>query len=342
MESSDVQVSIIMPVFNSERYLREAVESVLAQTFPHWELLMIDDGSTDQSGKICDEYAQRDSRIRVFHTANGGVSCARNLGIEKASGKWLTFLDSDDYMGECFLETLIKYSNDVNLVICSTQIVPAGVPRVVAEKVTYYASQEDTLRDVEKLLGTYFYADVWNKLYVREKVTMRFDAKLSIGEDLCFNAAYMRGCHGIRAIPDVLNYYRVSSENSLTKVFRYNLIEDCKAGFYARMRYLGKDSPSVRNEICHGLIERIIDQSVLLARSRDYSLREKKAVLDHWANNDLWKDDVLDLSAARNKRHQYFLGLLKQKRTWTALLACELFAIVLDWKEKGKKLSDCQ
>lgn len=341
MKQNKVQVSIIMPVFNSERYLRQTIDSVCAQTFPHWELLIIDDGSTDQSGSICDEYAEKDSRIIVFHTENNGVSHARNLGIDHATGVWIAFLDSDDYIRKDYIETLLKHSNDVELVVCSSEIVPKGIVKKVAEEATYYSSLHDTLKDISLLLNTYFYSHIWNKLYIREKVTMRFSTQLSLGEDTCFNMEYMRNCHGIRALSDVLHYYRVSTEHSLSKVFRPNLIEECKPCYYALM-HLVEDCPLARRDVNYGFIDRVINQSILLVRSRDYSLREKKAVLDHWANNDLWKDDVLDLSAARNKRHQYFLGLLKQKRTWTALLACELFAIVLDWKEKGKKPSDCQ
>ena len=91
------KISIIVPVYNVEKYLKECVESVLAQTFIDFELLLIDDGSTDSSGAICDEYAQKDTRVRVFHKENGGVSSARNLGFDNAIGKYVIFLDADDY-----------------------------------------------------------------------------------------------------------------------------------------------------------------------------------------------------------------------------------------------------
>jgi glycosyltransferase involved in cell wall biosynthesis len=92
------KVSVIVPVYNVEKYVRQCIESILAQTFTDWELLLVDDGTQDNSGYICDEYAQQDSRIRVFHKKNGGVSSARNLGLENAKGKWITFVDSDDFI----------------------------------------------------------------------------------------------------------------------------------------------------------------------------------------------------------------------------------------------------
>lgn len=102
------KISIIVPVYNEEKHLNRCVDSVLSQTYSELELLLIDDGSTDSSGVICDEYAQKDSRVRVFHEKNGGVSKARNLGISKANAEWIMFLDSDDYLIKDALEILIS------------------------------------------------------------------------------------------------------------------------------------------------------------------------------------------------------------------------------------------
>ncbi len=89
-------VSIIVPVYNAEKYLNRCVDSILSQAMTDFELLLIDDGSKDESGRICDEYAAKDARVRAFHKPNGGVSSARNLGLDNAIGKWVTFCDADD------------------------------------------------------------------------------------------------------------------------------------------------------------------------------------------------------------------------------------------------------
>lgn len=94
------KVSIIIPVYKAEKYLNRCIDSILAQTFTDWELLLIDDGSPDRSGDICDEYAKKDTRIRVFHKNNGGVSSARNLGLDNVLGEYVTFVDSDDWLLE--------------------------------------------------------------------------------------------------------------------------------------------------------------------------------------------------------------------------------------------------
>lgn len=101
-----MKISVIVPVFNTEKYLRLCVESILAQTYTNIEVLLIDDRSKDASGKICDEYALKDKRVKVFHKLNGGVSSARNFGLERATGKWITFVDSDDYIEKDYLITL--------------------------------------------------------------------------------------------------------------------------------------------------------------------------------------------------------------------------------------------
>ena len=99
------KISVIVPVYNAEQYLPHCIDSILAQTFTDFELLLIDDGSKDNSSKICDEYEEKDKRVKVFHKKNGGVSSARNLGLDKAHGEWICFCDSDDCLKSNYLST---------------------------------------------------------------------------------------------------------------------------------------------------------------------------------------------------------------------------------------------
>ena len=118
------KVSVIVPVYNAERYLSHCIDSILAQTFTDFELLLIDDGSKDNSGKICDEYAAKDSRVRVLYKDNGGVSTARNLGLENASGDWVIFIDSDDWISESMIHDMYEKaeSEKADLVYCDLKI----------------------------------------------------------------------------------------------------------------------------------------------------------------------------------------------------------------------------
>ncbi len=124
------EISIIVPVYKVEKYLKKCVDSILAQTFSDFELILVDDGSPDNSGRICDDYAKKDARVRVVHKQNGGLSSARNAGIEVAKGKYLGFVDSDDYIAEDMYELLYKaiIKEEADLSIC-------GIYDVYEEKI---------------------------------------------------------------------------------------------------------------------------------------------------------------------------------------------------------------
>lgn len=107
------KISIIVPVYNAEKTLHRCTNSIINQLYQNWELLLIDDGSTDNSSVICDEYVRKDKRIRVFHKENGGVSSARNVGLDNAEGEWITFIDSDDWVENNYLSNL--YQNNEKL-----------------------------------------------------------------------------------------------------------------------------------------------------------------------------------------------------------------------------------
>ena len=110
-------ISVIVPVYNAENYLHRCIDSILAQTFTDFELLLINDGSTDNSGEICNAYAQKYPCIRMFHKNNGGVSSARNLGLTKANGEWIVFVDSDDWIEPHYLNVLYQ-NGKYDLVTC--------------------------------------------------------------------------------------------------------------------------------------------------------------------------------------------------------------------------------
>ena len=120
MRLNNPELSILIPVYNSERYLGKCLDSILNQKFSSFEVVLVDDGSTDQSGKICDDYCEMDTRIQVIHKSNGGLGSARIAGINSANGKYIGFLDSDDWVSSDMYEELIKliYSdNDCDIVI---------------------------------------------------------------------------------------------------------------------------------------------------------------------------------------------------------------------------------
>src|SRR5690554_7275643 len=114
VDEKQVMISVIIPVYNSEKYLHKCIDSVLAQSYTNFELILVNDGSTDGSGKICDEYAEKDERVRVFHKDNGGVSSARNIGLKNSSGDYIIHADSDDLMLSGALESLYYEAKQSN------------------------------------------------------------------------------------------------------------------------------------------------------------------------------------------------------------------------------------
>ena len=206
---SNPKISVIIPVYNAESTLRRCVDSVLAQTFTDFECLLINDGSKDKSGEICDEYAARDSRIRVFHKENGGVSSARNVGLDNATGEWIAFVDSDDWVGEKYLESFSEYL-DADLII-------GGYLRVknieiVNDDYWNYLS-EGLYYSREKLLeGNLFllvFRVPWAKLFKRSIAeNLRFDVKISVGEDSLYVLEYLNKITSLRVLDTMADQSR--------------------------------------------------------------------------------------------------------------------------------------
>lgn len=211
-------ISIIVPVYNSEKTLCRCIDSILSQTFKNWELLLINDGSKDVSGNICDEYALKDKRIKVFHKENGGVSSARNVGLENAKGDWITFIDSDDWVKEDYLSNLFGHTGDgVELVISYAEIIKNDdvIKEVYPSRVV---TDNYDLAFVENDL--HWHTSPWSKLYIRSIIDnnkLRFNEDMHIGEDAVFLFSYILLSKKIFISSDIDYCYNYSSEDSLTK-----------------------------------------------------------------------------------------------------------------------------
>ena len=190
-------ISIIIPIYKAEDYLSRCIDSVISQTYTDWECILVDDGSPDKSGEICDDYSRKDERIRVLHKANGGVSSARNLGIDIAKGEWVTFVDADDYILPDYIERLMKHT-DADLIISGS--------RHFGFNNTDYSIPEDRRYDIHKFVKCIFDCDPsdniytncvsypWGKILKRsliEQNTLRFNTKMKLAEDTCFMVEYL-------------------------------------------------------------------------------------------------------------------------------------------------------
>lgn len=213
-------VSIIVPVYNAEKYIDRCIQSVLCQSFSRWELLLVDDGSTDNSGAICDEYAFKDDRIKVLHKENGGVSSARNDGIRLSCGTWLTFIDIDDYVQDVFLERLVNEIIDVDLIVSGAYY--------VNDKVSFfppgrYVEISESLPFLDEQLCSIYLMTCWAKLFKRTFIInekIYFNSSLRIGEDTDFVLRYLKYVKTIRFVN--VSYYCYNDEEKY-KLFKYAL-----------------------------------------------------------------------------------------------------------------------
>ena len=237
-------VSIILPVYNAQNHLARCVGSICAQTYRNLEIILLNDGSKDNSLPVCEEYRQKDPRILLVDKANSGVSDTRNLGLKLASGKYVEFVDSDDYLDPDFTERLVAAAeeNEADFVIAPYKmVIPAGAskPEQVLDKIQdelgvmsvarppevreygflpagVYDKDTFALRLMDKP-ASYFYSVLWNKLYRRDILTgndIQFVSEMRWAEDLVFNLRYIQYAERFVAI-DKPGYYYVQNPQSI-------------------------------------------------------------------------------------------------------------------------------
>lgn len=256
-------ISIVVPVYKAEQFLNKCIDSILAQTYTKWELLLVDDGSPDNSGAICDEYATKDTRIKVFHKINGGVSSARNCGIEKAIGKFLCFIDSDDCVSNTFLSDFCLENYNVDLYVQGYKIIKSDQIREIHK----FEKNEELVTFIP------FFIEAENKNIINSPVCklfdntiivknrIRFDINTSYGEDHIFVLTYLFYTNKIY-ISKTCSYYYIHHDNeSLT---RRNVP-------YQELVYYTKRIFELQNLLCKEQIG-ILDNSVYcIINTRLYS-----------------------------------------------------------------------
>lgn len=240
-------ISIIVPVYNASKYLRECIESILVQSYHNFELILVDDGSKDNSLEICQSYIARDSRIIVFHQENAGVSAARNAGLSLARGEYFCFVDSDDSVEPDMIEKLynsiIKANADLS--ICGFKNISSkGVTTKQAVKEEIIGEVEIAHFVVEHYLE-WLVSSPCGKMYKNiQYPTKKFDVNISLGEDLKFNVQYFEHIEKIVIIEDCLYRY-MDAEGSLTKTYRNGNYEAICNIYETTIQYLQRTNGSI-------------------------------------------------------------------------------------------------
>lgn len=230
------KVSIIVPIYNVEKYLDRCVQSLLHQTLKDIEIILVDDGSPDNCPIMCDEYAKQDARIKVIHKQNAGLGMARNSGIEIATGEYISFIDSDDYVGETMYEKLHSKAKQDNLEVCYCNVQNFDDNGNCGETVNRYDNDKFYSKEEIELLSCHMLAApisssllveipniAWNGIYLMDRINnsrMRFKSeRIFVSEDVLFHAEYLHLFKRIGWLNEKLVYHYLANSSSLTHNF---------------------------------------------------------------------------------------------------------------------------
>lgn len=275
-----LKVSLIVPVYNVESYLNSCINSILIQTYQNFELILINDGSLDGSGEICDFYAKKDNRITVIHKQNEGVSTARNIGLSIAKGEYIVFIDSDDFIHRDLLKTTVRIAKDYLSDIVIFQYQKCFQNQVIKQPITsnviQYSSQE-AIR--EMLKGNVFRGIVWNKLYKASKIRgLSLPINRNYGEDTKFTYESFKISENIVFIDSELYYYRDNPKSAMNhQISKDNL------AIFETYDEIVKDTlflyPNLHNELYNAYNIRIFEFVTKINKDNQLLLKEisKKA-----------------------------------------------------------------
>ncbi len=298
---SDVKISAIMPVYNVEKFIGKCIESLQAQTLTEWELIAVDDGSPDNSGAICDEYAKKDSRITVIHKENGGAPSARNTAIPQAKGEYLYFVDSDDWAEPTMFEDMYKMAKENN-----AQLVVAGYYIDTYYSDTEFYSQEQALptkvfasqREFREYAHNMFDKNLlytpWNKLFER-KYIMDNDIRFrnTFWDDFPFNLDVVRDVERVVLMEDKYYHFMRARADSETAKYRSDMLdkrEEEHGWMLDLYKHWDVDSAESQEMIQRRYIERIVGCVENVTNTAcTLSTKEKKAAIKSMLNSDRTK-----------------------------------------------------
>ena len=250
-------ISIIVPVYNVEPYLRKCLDSIVGQKYSDLEILVIDDGSTDESGAICDEYAKKDSRIRVFHTSNFGLSAARNLGVENARGDYLGFVDSDDWIEPDMYEALLNCAEETKSdVSCCGYYRHYSNKEIERPITSVKSSYEGEALIPAAMKVNVFGLYAWNKLYKRCLFNDCMFPQGMLFEDIATIWRILVKCGRVSCVPNCLYHYNIR-KNSLGNTKSMKNFADRWIAFRDRYYVMAEKSEELRQICTKGCLDTI-------------------------------------------------------------------------------------
>ncbi len=297
-------VSVVVPVFNAEKYLPRCIKSILEQTYINIELLLINDGSGDRSAEICDDYAAKDDRVKVIHKDNGGVSAARNRGMDESRGEFIVFVDSDDWIEKTAIEymvaTVFREKTEIVMMSYDNRNNKVIIPDfgIKCNRLDIHKSEAMRWKELFEHGNSH---TVWGKLFsseiIKEK-NIRFDLQMTYGEDVKFLFDYLNNCEKIYVSDEVGYHYNKLNENAATRKYHGNLTEGIIKYHISMVSFIEKLNISQSEK--DSIIARCAAKRILnLIYPYVYYLPEKQALknieeclikFDKWiGRDDAWK-----------------------------------------------------
>lgn len=327
-------ISVIVPVYNVEKYIDRCIKSILDQTYTDFELILVDDGSADKSGAICDSYAQKDGRIKVIHKENGGVSSARNVGICIAQGKYLTFIDSDDYVDSQFLEVAVRnisnHKVDMYISGITMELVENGK---IVNSIKYnnkYSKKYSVKNLLENLYIDYPLICISGpccKIYSKEIVDKNgfyFDESISRGEDCCFNFDIFSAIDTVYFENASYYHYYRENKNSLFSSFCLDLYTVTKQVCTKMLTLYEELNCCVldyfKSNLACDLLSCIhnLYQNINLCTNKEIKDLIERIAQDEWVSN-------CNLNHIESKKNRLIIKLLQNKKVKIVKLIFDLW-----------------
>lgn len=299
-------------MYNASQTLRRCVDSILNQIYKDFEIILVNDGSLDESLQICNSYEKEYGNIVVINKVNGGASSARNEGLKKAKGEYICFIDSDDEIPNNYLSSMINaYNDNVDLVMCPIKI--TGFQKRNVEFLNY--GDIDLYKDLEFWRQPNFYGLMYspcNKLYIRKNITEDFPLDVTIGEDAIFNMKYIKNCKVIRLINDVYYNYYFENPQSLTKKFSTKRFDDSlkvAENLSELFKNFNIGDEHIENRF---ILSSLCSVVKTLSKEKSYSYKEKKSIMMSMINHEVIRKALRKSNAIGIRQKIAFL-LIKLK-----------------------------
>lgn len=313
-------ISILMPMYNAETYIKQAIESIINQTYNNWELIIINDGSTDKSKDICEKYSTIDCRIKIINKENSGVSDSRNVGLKYANGKYVGFVDCDDIISEVLFEELVKAieTNNCEMAVCGFNEIKS-IDNIKGEEINtkiYYSNKYINVKSMKNNIIDFHRSQtlhpLWNKLYkvdVIKNNNIKFCNKLKTGEDFIFNLDYIKSIKKICFVNKSLYNYYKRNNKSITRGYMEDMYEQGKLihshykEFLISMDFYNNESKYILsgNHLI-GIYAAFLN---LFHKDCPMSLKEKKQYI-----NDIITDKYVKECANNRKNDKGIVGII--------------------------------